>query len=337
MEHLLVRAARGERTERPPVWLMRQAGRHIPEYREIRDDYSFLEAIKTPEIAEEITLLPWEYYEPDGLVMFSDILTVLEPLGFDYHIESGVGPVVDNPVSGPDDVDRSHTDVARELDYVGELLVRLNQSVGDQTAIIGFAGGPFTLASYAVAGGPSRTNMPLRKLRAQHPDAFRTLLSAFADVVKEYLEFQIGNGADVVQLFDTYAGTLSPADYREFVQPLHQEILSDLNAPSIVFVRRMNGRLDTLADSGADAVALDWTVEMSAAREQLGEMPVQGNLDPSYLFGDPEFVREQTRAVIDAAGPEGHILNLGHGVNKDTPVESVRAFVETAKSYDRDA
>ena len=335
MDHLLVRAARGEQTERPPVWLMRQAGRHIPEYRELREEYSFLEAIKTPEVATEITLLPWEYYRPDGVVMFSDILTVLEPLGFSYHIESGVGPVIDDPVSGPDDVDRSHGDVAQELDYVGDLLVRLKQRVGDETAVIGFAGGPFTLASYAVAGGPSRTNMPLRQLRAEHPDAFRTLLSAFADVVRDYLEFQIGNGADVVQLFDTYAGTMTEADYREFLLPLHQEILADLDVPSIIFVRRMGGRLDLLAESGADVVGLDWTVEMGAAREKLGSRPVQGNLDPSYLFGDPEFVREKTREVIDAAGPAGHILNLGHGVNKDTPVESVEAFVETAKNVER--
>jgi uroporphyrinogen decarboxylase len=335
MEHLLVRAARGERTERPPVWLMRQAGRHIPEYRELREEYSFLDAIKTPSVAEEITLLPWEYYEPDGVVMFSDILTVLEPLGFDYHIESGVGPVVENPVSGPDDVDRSHGDVTRELDYVGELLVRLNRRVGDETGIIGFAGGPFTLASYAVAGGPSRTNMPLRKLRAEHPDAFRTLLSSFADVVREYLEFQIGNGADVVQLFDTYAGELPPEDYRDFVLPLHREILDGLAVPSILFVRRMNGRLDLLRESGADVVGLDWTVEMGQAREQLGDVPVQGNLDPSCLFADPATVRERTREIIEQAGPEGHILNLGHGVNRDTPVESVEAFVETAKTVQR--
>jgi len=336
MDDLLVRAARGERTERPPVWLMRQAGRHIPEYRQLREEYSFLEAIKTPSVAEEITLLPWEYYRPDGLVMFSDILTVLEPLGFDYHIESGVGPVVENPVDGPGDCDRSHDNVVSELDYVGELLVRLNDRVGDETAIVGFAGGPFTLASYAVAGGPSRTNMPLRKLRARHPDAFRALLGSFADVVREYLHFQIGNGADVVQLFDTYAGALTPADYREFLLPLHREILADLAAPSIVFVRRMGGRLDLLAESGADVIGLDWTVGMAEAREQLGDVPVQGNLDPSDLFGDAAFVRERTREVIEAAGPSGHILNLGHGVNRNTPVESVEAFVETAKSIDRD-
>jgi uroporphyrinogen decarboxylase len=336
MDHLLVRAARGERTERPPVWLMRQAGRHIPEYREIRENYTFLEAIKTPEVAEEITLLPWEYYRPDGLVIFSDILTALEPLGFDYHIESGVGPVVENPVEGADDCDRAFDDVTRELDYVGDLLERLDRRVGDETALIGFAGGPFTLASYAVAGGPSRTDMPLRKLRARHPDAFRTLLSAFADVVAEFLDYQVEKGADVVQLFDTYAGTLTPADYREFILPLHREIFESVSAPSIVFVREMGGRLDQLAESGADAVGLDWTVDMATARERLDGMAVQGNLDPSYLFADPEFVRKKTKEIIDAAGPEGHIMNLGHGVNKETPVESVRAFVETTKGIDRE-
>ncbi len=342
MDPLLVRAARGERTPRPPVWLMRQAGRHIPEYRDIREDHSFLEAIKTPAIAEEITLLPWEYYRPDGLVMFSDILTVLEPLGFDYHIESGVGPVVDNPVDGPADADRTHDDVARELAYVGDLLVRLNEAVadrrtedGNRPAVIGFAGGPFTLASYAVAGGASRGHLPLRRFRNRHPEAFRTLLQSFADVVRDYLEFQVGNGADAVQLFDTYAGVLPPEDYAEFVLPLHREILGDLRVPSIVFVRRMGGRLDQLADAGADVVGLDWTVDMASARERLGDTPVQGNLDPSALFADPGTVRERTRAVVDAAGDSGHILNLGHGVNKDTPVEGVRAFVETAKSIDR--
>ncbi|MEF8856073.1 MAG: uroporphyrinogen decarboxylase [Haloplanus sp.] len=335
MTHLLVRAARGERTERPPVWLMRQAGRHIPEYRDIRADYTFREAIETPEVATRITLLPWELYEPDGLVMFSDILTVLEPLGFDYHIESGVGPVVENPVEGPEDAERPHGDVATDLDFVGDLLTNLVDRVGDETAIIGFAGGPFTLASYAVAGGASRNHGPVRRFRARHPEAFRTLLSAFADVVREYLEYQAAHGADVVQLFDTYAGVLSPADYREFVLPLHREILADLSVPSIAFVRNMAGRLDSLEATGADVVGLDWTVEMAEARTELGDRPVQGNLDPQYLFGSPAFVREKTRAVIDAAGPQGHILNLGHGVDRNTPVESVQAFVETAKSISR--
>lgn len=334
MDSLLVRAARGERTERPPVWLMPQAGRHIPEYRELRAEVSFLEAIRSPGLATEITLLPWEYYRPDGLVVFSDILTVLEPLGFEYRIESGVGPVVENPVEEPGDTDRGYGDVRSELDYVGTLLDRLVDRVGGETAIIGFAGGPFTLASYAVAGEPSRTHIPLRRLRARHPGAFRALLQSFADVTHEYLQFQVEHGADVVQLFDTHAGALTPADYREFLLPLHREILTDLGVPTIVFVRRMNGRLGLLEATGADVVGLDWTVEMDRAREQL-DRPVQGNLDPSYLYGDPGFVRERTREVIENAGPSGHILNLGHGVDKNTPVESVRAFVETAKSYER--
>jgi uroporphyrinogen decarboxylase len=335
MDDLLVRAARGERTERPPVWMMRQAGRHIPEYREIRADHTFLEAIKTPEVAERITLLPWERYEPDGLVIYSDILTVLEPLGFQYHIESGVGPIVENPVDGPDDVDRQHGDVAEALGYVGELIGRLVDRVGDETAIVGFAGGPFTLASYAVAGGVAHRQTPLRRFRAEHPDAFETLLGHFADAVRASLEFQIESGADLVQLFDTYASVLPPAEYERYVLPLHQEILADLDVPSIVFVRNMAGKLDLLEASGADVVSLDWSVGMREAREQLGETPVQGNLDPTALFGSQESVAEQTRTIIEEAGPAGHILNLGHGIHPDTPVENVRTFVETAKSIDR--
>ncbi|MFB6128705.1 MAG: uroporphyrinogen decarboxylase [Halorhabdus sp.] len=335
MSDLLVRAARGERTERPPVWLMRQAGRHLPEYRELREEYDFLEAVTTPEIAAEITLQPYERYRTDGVVMFSDILTVLEPLGFRYHVESGTGPVVESPIDGPADVPETYDEVASSLAYVGELLDRLDARVGDETGIIGFAGGPFTLASYAVAGRATRNHYPLRQFRARHPDAFADLLGIVADAVREYLQYQIDHGADVVQLFDTYAGVLPPGDYREFIQPLHAEILADLDVPTIVFVRNMGGRLDQLAAADADVIGLDWTVEMGAAREQLGDHAVQGNLDPSVLFADPATVRERTREVIEAAGDRGHVLNLGHGVHRDTPIESVEAFVETAKSIER--
>jgi len=332
---LLLRAAGGERTERPPVWLMRQAGRHLPEYRELRAEYSFREAIETPEVAAEITLQPWERYRPDGLVIFSDILVALEPLGFSYHVESGVGPVIENPIDGPGDADRPRGEVREQLAFVGDLLERLNREIGDEVPLIGFAGGPFTLASYAIAGGSSKNHLPARRFRAEHPDAFRELLAALADVVREHLRFQIDAGADVVQLFDTYAGVFTPADYREFVLPLHREILADLDAPTIAFVRDMGGNLDLLAETDADVVGLDWRVDMAEARDELGTRPVQGNLDPAHLFGDPAFVRERTREIIGEAGPSGHILNLGHGVHKDTPVECVEAFVETAKSIER--
>ena len=335
MRDLFLRALAGERTERPPVWLMRQAGRYLPEYREVREEYTFLEAIKTPEVAQRISLQPYERFRPDAVVMYSDILTVLEPLGFAYHIESGVGPVVENPVDGPDDVDRPVGDVREEIDYVGALLERLQATLDGDAAVLGFAGGPFTLASYAVEGGPTKTHMSLRALRAAHPDAFRTLLERFTEVTVEYLRFQADSGADAVQVFDTYAGVLSPADYREFLLPLHRRIHDATDLPSIQFVRNMGGNLELLAESGADAVSLDWTVDMARARDQLGEMPVQGNLDPSHLMGDPDFVRERTRDVVRKAGPAGHVLNLGHGVHKETPVESVAAFVETAKSVER--
>ncbi|MFW5974238.1 MAG: uroporphyrinogen decarboxylase [Natrialbaceae archaeon] len=333
MTNRFERAVDGEPLDRPPVWMMRQAGRYLPEYREIREEYSFLEAISTPEIAAEISLQPFERFRPDGVVMYSDILTVLEPLGFRYHLESGVGPVVENPVVEPADTDRERGDVREELWYVGDLLERLDDHLGADTAVLGFAGGPFTLAAYVCEGQSSRTFMALRRLRAEDPAAFERLLDAFTEILVEYVEYQEDAGADVIQLFDTYAGLLSPADYREFVLPRHQRIFEAIDIPTIVFARNMAGNLDLLADSGADVVGLDWTIDIETARDELGETPVQGNLDPALLYGEPSEVKTRTRAVIDAAGDSGHILNLGHGVDRNTPVENVAAFFEAAQEY----
>jgi len=333
MATLFEQAVRGRPLDRPPVWMMRQAGRYLPEYRAIREDYSFLEAISTPEIATEISLQPYDRFNPDGVVMYSDILTVLEPLGFDYHLESGVGPVVENPVDSPDDTHRPRGDVREELWYVGELIERLGEQLDDETAVLGFAGGPFTLAAYVCEGQSSRSFMQLRRLRAEHPEAFEQLLDAFTDILVEYVEYQAEAGADVLQLFDTYAGLLSPADYRDFIVPRHQRILDALDIPTIIFARNMSGNLDLLADSGADVVGLDWTVDMETARTELGDTPVQGNLDPALLYGEPSEVKQRTRRIIDAAGDQGHILNLGHGVDRNTPVENVAAFFEAAQEY----
>lgn len=329
MKDLFLRAARGEHTERPPVWLMRQAGRYLPEYREVRDDYTFREAISTPEVAERVSLQPYERFAPDGVVMYSDILVTLEPLGFDYRIESGVGPVVENPVDTPEDVERERGDVREELGYVGELLERLSSHLGNDAATIGFAGGPFTVASYVFEGGRDE----VRRFRVRHPDAFADLLDAFADVTEEYLRFQEENGADVIQLFDTWAGELAPEDYRKYALPYHRRLFDAVDVPTILFVR--NPRLDEMQESGADVVSLDWTVDMREARDELGDTPVQGNLDPARLFGTRESVRRDTERVIEKAGDAGHILNLGHGVMRNTPVENVEAFIETAKSVER--
>ncbi|MFP4632790.1 MAG: uroporphyrinogen decarboxylase [Halobacteriales archaeon] len=334
MRDLMLRALAGEHTERPPVWLMRQAGRYMPEYREIRSDMSFREAIRDPEVAERITMLPWRSFEPDGLVIYSDILTVLEPMGWSYEIRSGVGPVIDGPVEDPEDVREVELefDVTEELGYVGEVVRRVSESEAD-AATIGFAGGPHTLASYVV-GEPGDRDA-IRAFRARHPEAYLDLLDAFTDVVRRYLEFQVEMGADVVQLFDTWAGLLPPAEHRDNLVPRHREILEGLDAPSIVFSRGSAGRLDALANSGSTCVSLDWTVDIDRARTELGSTPVQGNLDPSILLGDRETVRKRTREVIDAAGSRGHVLNLGHGVHRDTPVENVREFVDTAKDVER--
>ena len=329
MKDLFLRAARGERTERPPVWLMRQAGRYLPEYREVREEYTFREAISTPEVAERVSLQPYERFAPDGVVMYSDILVTLEPLGFEYRIESGVGPVVENPVETAEDAEREHRDVREVLDYVGELLGRLSARLGEDAATVGFAGGPFTVASYVFDGGRDEA----RRFRARHPDAFADLLEAFADVTEEYLRFQEESGADVVQLFDTWAGELSPEDYREYVLPHHRRLFDSVDVPTILFVRNPN--LGLVSEAGADVVSLDWTVDMAEAREELGDTPVQGNLDPARLFGTPESVRRETERVIEKAGEAGHILNLGHGVMRNTPVKNVEEFVETAKRVER--
>ena len=329
MKDLFLRAARGERTERPPVWLMRQAGRYLPEYREVREEYTFREAISTPEVAERVSVQPYERFAPDGVVMYSDILVTLEPLGFEYRIESGVGPVVENPVETAEDAERERRDVREELDYVGELLGRLSARLGEDAATIGFAGGPFTVASYVFDGGRDEA----RRFRARHPDAFADLLEAFADVTEEYLRFQEESGSDVVQLFDTWAGELSPEDYREYVLPHHRRLFDSVDVPTILFVRNPN--LGLVSEAGADVVSLDWTVDMAEAREGLGDTPVQGNLDPARLFGTPESVRRETERVIEKAGEAGHILNLGHGVMRNTPVKNVEEFVETAKRVER--
>lgn len=329
MKDVLERAAHGEATSRPPVWLMRQAGRYIPEYRDIREEYSFRDAIRNPKVAERVSLLPWKLFRPDGVVMYSDILTVLEPMGFSYRIEEGVGPVVENPVESPTDVPEPGEDLEEDLDYVGNLLERLQDSVGDETTVIGFTGAPYTLASYVVGGDRDE----VRRYRARHPDAFQELLDAFADTVVDYAQYQEKMGADVIQIFDTWAGMLTRRDYEKYAHPYHGRITEAVDVPTIVFTRNPGGKLDLLA-GGGDVVSLDWTVDIERARTELGDKPVQGNLDPAYLYGSKEFVRRETRRVIRKAGEGGHILNLGHGVHRNTPVENVRVFVETAKNYE---
>lgn len=331
MHELFARALRGERTERPPVWLMRQAGRYLPRYRELRADRSFREAVTDPAIAEEISLLPYDRFGVDAVVMFADILEILAPLGIEYRVESGVGPVIEDTVKTREDVPTSVAPMADSLEHVGDLLGRLRASLGDDATTIGFAGGPFTVGSYLVAGEPTRSHRPIRRLRVADPETWTALLDAITEATVEYLRYQEAAGAEVIQLFETYAGHLSPAAYRDSLLDRHREILDAVDVPTIVFARGMGGHLEDLAATSATAVSLDWTVELPAAREALGPaVPVQGNLDPAELLGSRQRVVDMTEALIDAGSRRGHILNLGHGVLAETPPENVAAFVETA-------
>lgn len=334
MKELFARALRGEHTERPPVWLMRQAGRYLPRYREIREGYTFREAISTPSVATEISLLPYERFDVDGVVMYSDILTILDALEIGYRIESGVGPVVEAPVSTPDDLPSTHQPMADAVPYVGELLTRLREHLGDEATVIGFAGGPFTVGSYLIAGEPTRSHLPIRRLRVEQPSLWESLLDRLTEATIAYVQYQADAGAEVIQLFDTYAGHLDPAAYRTWLLPRHRRIVESVDVPTIVFARGMGGHVEDLAATGATAVSLDWSIDLAEARERLGPaVAVQGNLDPATLLGSHDQIEEETRRVIEAGGCRGHILNLGHGILKETTPEQVRTFVETAKNY----
>lgn len=337
MHPLFERAIQGEPTERPPVWLMRQAGRYLPRYRELRESYTFREAISDPEVATEISLLPYERFGVDGVIMYSDILTILDPLDVDYRIESGVGPVIEQPITDRDALPDGHAKMKDAVSYVGDLLSRLSTTLGDDATTIGFAGGPFTVASYLVAGEPTRSHTPLRRLRVEDPDLWEDLLEVLTDATVDYVTYQQASGAEVIQLFDTYAGHLTSDAYREWILPLHQRILDAVDVPTIIFARGMSGHLEDLAATGADVVSVDWTIDIDRAREELGPaVPVQGNLDPIELLAPTERIVETTRAVINRAGPRGHILNLGHGIERSTPPAHVQTFVETAKSHEHE-
>lgn len=327
MKDLLIDAAQGKETERPPVWLMRQAGRYLPEYRKIRENYSFKEAVQTPEIAEKISLLPWREFNVDGVIIFSDILIALETVGFEYKLGEN-GPVIDSPIQGPEDMNLKKGNVKEKIQYVGELTERVSDSVGNEAGVIGFAGGPYTLALYAIEGSDK---MKTRSFMLKYPDAFYRLLEKLSEVVTEILKFQEEHGADIVQLFDTWSGLLSPDDYRDFVLPMQRKIVENIDVPSILFTRNSGGKLDILSETGADVISVDWTVDISKVREEISEKSIQGNLDPAYLLGNKKRVREKTESIINKAKGKGHILNLGHGVPKDAKVENVRTFVETAK------
>ncbi|HYB40391.1 MAG TPA: uroporphyrinogen decarboxylase [Candidatus Methylomirabilis sp.] len=328
-----LRACRREATPFTPVWLMRQAGRYMPEYRAVRTRRGFLELCRDPAGAAEVTLQPVERLGVDAAILFADILLVLEPLGVGLEFTRGEGPHIARPIRREADVDRLPVVAGDEAaPFVFDTARLVRKALPEQVPLIGFAGAPFTLASYLVEGGPSREFLHTKRMMRDAPGAWHRLMTRLADITAGYLNGQIAAGAEAVQLFDSWVGTLSPADYRNGALPYSRRVIERLTpgVPVIHFGTGTAGLLELLKAAGGDVIGLDWRVEIGAAWARLGpDVAVQGNLDPAVLLADIREIRRSVAEILDAvAGRPGHIFNLGHGVHKETPVDHVLALVD---------
>jgi uroporphyrinogen decarboxylase len=316
-----------------PVWLMRQAGRYMPEYRAMRERHGFLELCKNPQAAADVTLQPVERLGVDAAILFADILLVLEPLGVGLEFTKGDGPRIARPVRSAADVARlGRADVDASVGFVFETVRLARKALGERVPLIGFAGAPFTLASYLIEGGASREFLLTKRFMRAEPDAWHAMLGRLAAITADYLNGQIAAGAQAVQLFDSWVGTLSPADYREFVLPHTRAVIKRLtpDVPVIHFGVGTATLLPSMKEAGGDVIGLDWRVELGPTWERLGyDVAVQGNLDPAVLLSGTDEIRRAAKAILDgAAHRPGHIFNLGHGVHQETLVENVKALVD---------
>jgi uroporphyrinogen decarboxylase len=328
----MISAVNREPLDRPPIWFMRQAGRYLPEYRRLRSRYSFTEAMTSPEIAAEITIQPLRRFSLDAAIVFSDIMAPLTGMG--VRVEFDPGPRIDPMTT--DDVGRLETLDPRQVAFVAETIGRVKSTLDPNIAVIGFAGGPVTLLAYLLEGGGSRQFPALR--RALHEADPSAALSVLTRSVRTHLETQIAAGADLVQVFDTWAGLLSAPQFGRWVVPSVRQVLAGLGVPTIYFVPGGAHLLDLMPGVGADAYGVDWRLGLDEVWSRIGEERVlQGNLDPTVLLTAPDVVRSETRRVLaEVAGRPGHIFNLGHGILPSTPLVNVSAMVETVigEEYD---
>jgi uroporphyrinogen decarboxylase len=333
-KELFLRACRGESVPRVPVWMMRQAGRYLPEYREIRAKHSFLEVCKTPELAVEVSLQPFRRLGVDAIIVFSDILIPAEAMGLKLEL-GDTGPNLPQPVRTKADVERLRLfDPETETGFLPEAIRRIVREVGRDVPVLGFAAAPWTLACYMVEGRTQEGFATAKSFLYREPKLFRDLLHRIAQSTIPYLEAQIAAGAAAVQLFDTWSGELDLRDYEDFALPATQEIISGLggNAPVIYYTKASSHLLSAAARSGANVLSVDWRVNLRELRDELGpRIALQGNVDPAVLFGPQEKIRSVTQETIFALRGEGHILNLGHGILQNTPVENAKLFIETAQ------
>jgi len=325
----LLQALALEPLPRPPVWIMRQAGRYLPEYREIRERHSFQEAVSTPEVAARITMQPIDRFDMDGAVIFADIMTPLEAMGVPMTFDPGpkLEPLTLASIAELPDLDTSR------VAHVAETIALVFEAVPDHTAVIGFAGAPVTLLAYLLEGGGSKDFMSMRAALRGEPELARTALDRLARSMNVYLRAQIEAGAEVVQLFDTWAGLLDVDTYRDMAVPAAQDSLEGLGVPAIYFAPGAGHTLVTQAKIGATGYGVDWRVSIADAFDVFSGHAVQGNLDPSVLRGDPDTVEQAVRGLLEEAGGRaGHIMNLGHGIDRHTPPENVAVFVEAVRS-----
>jgi uroporphyrinogen decarboxylase len=335
-----LKACRREPVDATPVWFMRQAGRYMAEYRALRQQYSLLDICRVPDLATEVTLQPIRRLDVDAAILFSDLLLPLEPMGLPFDFIKGEGPQIERPINDAADIDRLRIFDPREsLAHVLQAIRQIQQELAGRVPLIGFAGAPFTLASYAIEGGHSNNFAKTKALMYGHPDAWHRLCDKFSTIVADYLNAQIDAGVDVVQVFDSWVGTLNSTDYREFALPHTQRIFAAINGrvPTIHFGTGTSTILPDLREAGGDVIGVDWRIPLDEGWERIGaDRAVQGNLDPTLLLGPVDRMLRQTDQVLArAAGRPGHIFNLGHGILPSTPVEHVQMLAQYVHSASR--
>jgi uroporphyrinogen decarboxylase len=340
MNDTFLRACRGEKTEYTPVWLMRQAGRYLKEYQEVRAKVDFLTLCKTPELAAKVTLQPIDILGVDAAILFSDILIPVEAMGMHLEFSEKKGPILNEPVRTKSAVDRLIIpDTEDSMPFVLETIRILRREL--KVPLIGFSGAPYTLATYIIEGGSSKNFLNTKKMMYQNPGLFGELMDKITATVVEYLSAQIKAGAQTVQLFDSWAGSLSPYDYENIVMPHVKAAIKTLKkfgVPIIYFVNDCAGLISIAKKSGADVIGIDWRVDMAKAVKTLGKkVSVQGNLDPLVLFGPKEHIEERVQDILNKAeSARGHIFNLGHGILPETPVENAVAMVDAVHRLSRE-
>ena len=337
-----MRACLRQQVDRTPVWFLRQAGRYMPEYMAVRKHHSLLEICRTPDVAAEVTITAAERLDVDAAIIFADLLLPFTPMGLDFEFVNGEGPVVHQPIRTREQIEALRTDRADELIYVAKAIEKVRahfaapRADGDRLGIIGFIGAPFTLASYMIEGGSSRNYVEMKRLMYSDPSSWSLLLEKLNTVLVEYATQQVQAGADVIQIFDSWAGALAVNDYREFVLPHTRELVQRVKAlgvPVIYFGVDTASLLSTMQETGCDVLGLDWRVPLDEGWKLAGEnCGVQGNLDPIALFAPQELLKQRVKDVLDkAANRPGHIFNLGHGIVPGTPVDNVIAVSKWVK------